>query len=157
MITPIKVTAIKLAERSRKDISARARKTTSIRSQIFDSKEICDEYFSEHGVDGVKQILISVNSVADSNQLAFLNDLSPTDAFALLVAYNTLRGADPTPENETMTYGEVMTESLRWAERLNKHPDATYSQDPRFALQPTPAGNVIVGDEIVETPSEEAE
>lgn len=154
MITENKVKAINLAERSRKDIISRSRKTQSIRDQVFESPEVSVEYFEAHGTDGVKQVLISVNSVADSNQLDYLQKILPEDAFNLLVAYNTLRASDPSPEDETLTIAEVMAESLRWAERLNKHPESTFSQEPRFQLIPSPSGVVTVGDEIIAEPEQ---
>lgn len=152
MITENQVKAVNLAVRTSKEIASRSRKTHSIRDQVFESDEVCVEYYKAHGTDGVKQILISVNSVADSNQLDYLQKILPQDAFNLLVAYNTLRASDPSPEDETMTIAEVMAESLRWSERLNKHPDSPFSQEPRFQLIPSPSGDVIVGDEIITEP-----
>lgn len=137
-------TAVKIHGRTQRDIRQRINGTKALRAEAFKSKEVFSELLRLQGTDASKQGLLSLNAVADSNQLDYINGLTAEEVSTLAVGFQTLRSTRPVPQE--MTIAEIMIESLYWSAALNNLPSSSYSDEPKWKIEYKADGSAEAGD-----------
>lgn len=137
-------TAVGIHSKTQRDINQRIKGTKALRAAAFQSKEVFAELIRLQGTEASKQGLLSLNAVADSNQLEYINALNGAEITSLAVGFGTLRATRPVPSD--MSIAEIMIESLYWSAALNNLSTSTYSDEPKWHLIYKADGTADVGD-----------